>query len=364
MKRTTNVILTSLVFAASISIGAYALYTSSSPTPARRLRGLYTNESYITGLYRNMDLNNPFEVFEYIFDNLEDEVTVYPSENYYYFAFTGRGYYVTGSLLLSAEEAEQKGKIGLGYAVKPEERSRQKYFRIRGGHHEFTAEDSVYVNRVNDFKYTVTYRGRTVTFNFFDGGNKPPRKAKLTPNEVYVGQQFDESGLRFYLIFNKKVKRVYWVLNEDSFVPEEFRRYSSDVVLGTRTDYAFYEDTANSRKILIGVDGLNVLNNNWFDGPFDQMPDNYVKSGRITVKPYLVESYKLEEREIDKYGKFTGRQDARLPVAPYTVLFGKDDLYFVDSLKRLPISIDQFYGAIAEQVYQVPKGFYDGVRAK
>jgi len=33
------------------------------------------------------------------------------------------------------------------------------------------------------------------------------------------------------------------------------------------------------------------LQNNWYDGPFDQMPDNYVYLGQIEVQKYLEACY-------------------------------------------------------------------------
>jgi hypothetical protein len=222
----------------------------------------------------------------------------------------------------------------------------------------------VYVKRIDDFKVSVTYEGKTVMFNFFDAGTTPPKKGTITPNEVYVGPTFDESGLRFYLVFNNKVKKLYWVLNEDGFVPEEFTPYSKDVVIGDRTEFAFYNDTLNHRKIMIGANGMNVLANNWYDGPFDQMPDNYVHAGRIQVKKYLDEHYGFSPLQIDNYGKYAGKVGIRVPVAPYRVYFSKDEFKCIDSLKTLGLSTDRFYAKMTEQVYRVPKDYYEGVIMK
>ena len=62
---------------------------------------MLTNEKYIDGLY-NQDLNvsDEKEVFSFVFENLDNEVTVYPTENYYYFKFNAQGKIFGGSLTL------------------------------------------------------------------------------------------------------------------------------------------------------------------------------------------------------------------------------------------------------------------------
>ncbi len=363
MRRSAMIAVVTLSVLILLSAGAYAVYSASGHTPHPSISGLVTNNSYINGLYTDLDLNNSQAIFRHIFSNLEDEVTVYPSENYYYFRFTGSGKTIAGSLNFSVKRIDN-GSIGMGYSVKPEDRSRQKLYRMKGGYHEFTTKDGLVIKRANDFRYELTFEGKTVAFNFFDKGLEPPQKAKLRSDEVFVGPSFDESGLRFFLIFNKTVKKLYWVLNEDGFVPEEFTPFSENVVIGDRTEFAFYVDSVHNRKIMVGVQGLNVLHNNWNDGPFDQMPDNFVKTGRIEVKKYLDMHYGYTSERIDKYGWFNGRDDARVPVAPYRVYFDQKELAAVDSLKALNKPEPEFYADITRQIYELPKDYYAGVHAK
>lgn len=363
MKRPAMILVISSVVVVLLLAGAYVLYSASGQPARTSLSGVVTNESYINGLYHDLDVSDVKAVFRYVFTNLENEVTVYPSENYYYFKFTAAGKTYTGSISLPAERID-RGIISVGYTIKPEDRTRQKYFRTKGGSHDFTEDDGLVVDRISGFRYRLTYEGKSVIFNLFDGGLEPPKKAKLRSDEVYVGPSFDDSGLQFFLIFNKTVNKLYWVLNEEEFAPEKFTKYTPNVVIGDRTEFAFYVDSVNNRKIMVGVEGLNVLHNGWFDGPFDQMPDNYVKAGKIQVKKYLVAHYGFSEDMIDKYGKFNSQDNTRLPVAPYRVYFDRNELKVVDSLKALNRPMPEFYAAITEQVYSVPKNFYEGVLAK
>jgi hypothetical protein len=47
--------------------------------------------------------------------------------------------------------------------------------------------------------------------------------------------------------------------------------------MGKRTGFAFYQDGLRHRKILVGVYEANYRLNTYFDGPFDQLPDNFIE---------------------------------------------------------------------------------------
>lgn len=316
---------------------------------------VYTNNQMIDGLYQDLNLKDSMAVFRYVFSRLDPQVTVYPSESYFYFKFAAKGRVCDGAIMLFPP-ARDSGIVKLGYIMRIEDKVRQRWVPMPGGSATLTRKDGLVVNKIDDFQYVLSFEGKDVTFKLFNDSAAPPKLAKLRSDEKFVGPSFDESGLRFFLIFNDTSKTLYWVLNEDGFVPEEFQHYSQHVAIGVRTGYAFYVDSANSRKILIGVDGLNTLQNNWYDGPFDQMPDNYVAAGMISVQKYLAAAYHLPDTVLDKYGRFKGA-DSRLPVAPYTVYYERDDLKFVDSCIALNLPTADFYHALCRQRYTIPKEF-------
>lgn len=314
--------------------------------------GFFTNDEFINGIYQDMDLNDSTQVFRYVFSRLDDEVVIYPTENYYYFTFPANGKIIWGSMSLFTDDRDE-GIIDIGYSEKIDKlRQRQINFQAVGGGRNFTAKDGVSVKKLDNFNYSVTFEGKTVVFRLNDIGLAPPKKAKLSADEIFVGPSFDESGLKFFLIFNKAEQHLYWILNEDGFVPESFTSYTDDLVIGDRTEFAFYLDKNYSRKILVGAEGLNVLNNNWYDGPFDQMPDNYVYTGQIEVKKYIEASYPEVAGNIDKYGNYLDEEGVRVPVASYLVYFSKEDLVSViKSCKSEPT----FYSCITEQVFILPE---------
>jgi len=329
-----------------------------SPLKAKGAKSLWTNQNYIEGLYNSFNVSDPKEVFKHLFFQLDDEVVVYPTENFYYFKFTALGKMFGGVFALHADNRDN-GVIDFGYI----ERNDNPYVdegtginRI-GGSHNFSEEDGVMVKKINNFKYSVIFEGRKVIFKLNDIGMNPPINLMLHSEEEYVGPVFDESGLVFSLIFNKEISHLYIILNEDSFVPEYFRELTNDIVIGERSEFAFYNDKQYNRKILIGVKGVNVLKNNWFDGPFDQMPDNYVYTGQIpNYSDYLIAAYPNLEGRIDKYGNYLDIEGVRIAVGPYYVYWSNDEL---SSLADYCNSQDfpsksEFYNCITQQMFIVP----------
>src|SRR3989338_3073747 len=302
---------------------------------------LVTNEKYIQGLYNNLDLNDSMSVFRYVFTSLESNITVYPTENYFYFRFPAHGKMIWGSFSLSADTRDQ-GVFGFGYSEHNEDPNIADVWPRVGGGKELVAEDGVFVQKINDFTYSVTFENKTVIFHLNDVGLQLPQRFKLLPQENYVGPIFDESGIQLYLIFNKNVSHLYDVLNEDQFVPETFVQYTDDILIGSRTRFAFYDDKENNRRILIGVKGEDTLKNNWNDGPHDQMPDNYVYTGQIETQPYFEAHYQLQGK-IDKYGNYINQTGVRVAVAPYRVYFKEEELLFIDYCKSINATQDQFY---------------------
>lgn len=319
--------------------------------------GIITNEKFIQTLYTNIDVKNPKEVFNHVYAQLNDEITIFPSENVYYIKFSLLGKIYNGTITMYIED-RAKGVLGFSYVTREEHKSRQKYFPMLGEFYDFSQKDGLEMTKIDDFTYSVTYLGKTVIFHLFNDGIAPPIKAKLRPDEVFVGPTFDESGLRFFLIFNKTISKLYWVLNEDGFVPETFYRVSDNLVIGDRTEFAFYNDTANTRKIMVGAEGDNVLQNNWYDGPFDQLPDNFVQTGQLHVQEYLEKHYPYYKGAIDKYGNFLRKKGSRIAVAPYIVYFSRSDLNFVDSLAALGMETPEFYKEITRQAFDVPPLYY------
>jgi len=329
--------------AATVWSGAAAFAAEAPPTAAAKPTGPVSyNQKFVEGLYTKIDLNNEMTVFAHIFGGLPDKVVVYPTENYYYWSFNANGRTIWGNVRLDAGDRDS-GVLHLGYFEYDENGKFQDY---DGWEKRITAKDGVTVKKIARLTYTVAYKGKTVTFELNDIGMAPPKKAKLRADEVYVGPVFDESGVKFFLVFNKTENHFVYILNEDGAPPETFKDFGKRVAVGRRTGFAYYRDTANTRKVLVAINGNNARRNNYYDGPFDQLPDNYVD--QTNIKKYLELAYPYVKGRINKYGVLTDQKGSRVAVGAYYVYTEESELSFVDScVKTHGLKSAKLYACIA-----------------
>lgn len=85
------------------------------------------------------------------------------------------------------------------------------------------------------------------------------------------------------LMYNSRLKDFHYILDETKGVAEMFvpAPRTDRILIGKRTGFAFYRDHHLDRKILIGVYEGNMRANTYFDGPFDQLPDAFVKGDTL-----------------------------------------------------------------------------------
>jgi hypothetical protein len=99
-------------------------------------------------------------------------------------------------------------------------------------------------------------------------------------------------------------------------VPDEFFRAKATdrILIGERTGFAFYRDLKLERKILIGAFAANSFVNNYFDGPFDQLPENALEGD--TLRDVILEIEPDLKGKIDRLGWFNNG-DGQFLVHPY-----------------------------------------------
>jgi len=300
---------------------------ADSPAP---LPKLYTNQQYIeeTQADNTLDVDNIMSVFTYVLDSLPDTVKVYPTENYFYFSFVHGGIRWAGNLRFDVETRDA-GKVHITYF--------KDFTAWQQDEHDHTAilgaSDGVVVERLRDLVYRVTAAGRSVVFELNDLSTVTPPPAAVRQQEKYLGPVFDESGVRFFLVFNPQQKLFLFILDET--VPTADELYpsaaSENIVIGRRTGFAFYRDRFAERRILVGVHGGNTSVNNYLDGPFDQLPDNFIKGNELldailTVSPEL-------EGTLDRFGN-SDDDTVRYLIAPYMQYEFDDELGFFDACTR------------------------------
>ena len=342
----TAAILTALMLAGAATAFAAEPPTSVAMKGATVKSKLSTNQDFIEGLANTMNLNDTSAVFWHVFSQLPDQVIVYPSENYYYWSFYANAKPIHGNIRLDAFDRDQ-GLVHFGYFEYDEN---GKFQDVDGWDKVFSKKDGVVLEKRGRFEYALTYRGKTVVFHLFQTGMAPPKKEKLRPDEVYIGQSYDKSGVRFYLIFNKTVNHFSYVLNEDVPPPETYATINPHLIVGRRTGFAYYVDKVNNRKILVAAFAPNIQRNNYYDGPFDQEPDNYIDQTHL--KKYLELAYPQVKGRINKFGHFTDQKGVRAGIFAYYAYFDEEELHFVDVCLKKHQNKAQFYACISPDPQQ------------
>ncbi len=256
-------------------------------------------------------IDDPMEVFAFVLQSLPERVTVYPTEGYYYFGFAYRGVNYSGNIRLDASDRDQ-GKVNFAYFEEMADWTGQSPTTYRS----LDASQGVSVEKLERLVYRVSYRGKSVVFALNDLSNVKPPANLLAPQERFIGPIFDESGLRFFLVYNPQIKNFHYLLDESSRVLDQFTpmKGRERILIGKRTGFAFYRDQRRERKILIGVFDGNARVNNHLDGPFDQLPDTYVEGE--TLRTALIEMDPSLKGQIDRLGSSPGGE-FRTMIAPY-----------------------------------------------
>jgi hypothetical protein len=294
--------------------------STGSTDEGKTVDGTYLlfNQRWIEGLSSSpIDLEDVDAVFWHIFSRLPDEVHVYPTENYYYFKLYIEGRQLWGNIRLPSGSRE-RGVLSFAYfefkesplQVSPR-LTRSKYY---------TKADGLLIEKIDKFTYVVSYDDKEVTFHLNQISQEPPELFTLAKNEFFVERTFDESGYQFFLLFNAEKNYFLWVLNEEQLVPDILDPIEEDLLLGKRSGFAFWIDQEHDgRKILAAIRGQSATRNDYYDGPFDQLADNYVDE--IPISEYMQRASPSLIGRIDKYGYFTDREQGRVSISSYYVYF-------------------------------------------
>lgn len=251
---------------------------------------------------KNIDHTNIEEFFSYLFDRIPSYAIVYPTETYYYYIIDLPNVTISGNLrLLDADE----GKIHIGYFDKNDPHG-ESYYTTLG------QENGVTINKVSDYVYDVAYNQKTVRFKLSDIADKQPKELKLLPEEEFVAHILDESGVKLFLLYNNQTSTFYYVMDEEVKHTDRFTVHEN-YLLGNRTGFVYYHDKHYDRKILVGVSRMNIFYNNYFDGPFDQVPP------RLNIRDKLIAAYPYTNYSggIDEHGNFNAFNSSRVAISPY-----------------------------------------------
>lgn len=253
-----------------------------------------------------LDIMDPLAVFAFVLGRLPERVQVHPTENYYYFRFALNGVIYSGNIRLAASDRDQ-GKVHFAYGDLPTDHNPLPQVR----HVLLDASHGVRVERLAPLSYHVAHAGKSVTFALNDLSQVKPPAGMLALDERYLGPIFDESAIRFFLVFNSRLKVFHYLLDDSAGVADAFvpAKPTDRITIGKRTGFAFYRDDAG-RHILIGVNRRNSVLNTYFDGPFDQLPDNFIegdalRDAMVAVSPEVA-------GQIDRFGNFPNGENRYL----------------------------------------------------
>jgi hypothetical protein len=307
---------------AALAAGLLAAAPSLSASERPRV---YTNEQYIEDVTKetSLPLDDPKAMFAFILESLPERVKVYPTENYYYFYFYHRGTRYAGNIRIDVADRDQ-GKVHFAYYADLNEWRMDDAVQ----YNRFGKEDGILVEKIEPLVYRVALGAKSVIFELNDLSKVAPPAGALGPDDRYLGPVFDESGIRFFLVFNMELKLFHYVLDETVPVSDELipSQITDRILIGRRTGFAFYNEHRLKRKILIGVFETNASVNNYYDGPFDQLPDNFIEGDALrdailAVAPEM-------KGKIDRYG---GAPDgsSRYLIGPY--------IYYRTEQELLPV---------------------------
>ena len=260
---------------------------------------------------------DPLAVFAFVLRNVPERAQVYPTENYYYVRFVHNGTPYAGNIRLAAADRDQ-GKLHFAHGEQPSERKPAPGVK----HVVLDASHGVAVAKLSPFAYRVTHEDRAVTFVLNDLSQAKPPQGLLRADEQFLGPIFDESAIRFFLVFNARLRVFHYLVDETVAPADEWvAEMNGAILISKRTGFAFYRD--GERKILIGVNERNSRLNNAFDGPFDQLPENFIQGEAL--REAIVTADPGAKGRIDRLGNFFDGS-GRYLIHPYLLYRAPADL--------------------------------------
>jgi len=320
--RRSTVLAAALVLVAGGRARAAGAQDEPAAGPAAGLAPkVWRHDDWMAGLsHRGLEVRDAAAVFAVVFAQLPDEVQVHPTENYYYWQMATGGRVLQGNLRL-AVGGRERGELAFAYGEPSEFLDDSERADRLAVSKTFTAADGVAVRMQDAFTASIAHRGKTVIFHLNRLAQELPSGFRLAPGEKFLQRTQDESGLRFYLLYNSAARYFFWVLDESEPVPDAWRPLAPDIVLGRRTGFVFWvQENLGGRKVLASVRQASLQRNDYHDGPFDQLADNFVEGEGL--RPFLEEAMPWLRGRVDRWGAIT---DGPAPRRVALTVYGRHD---------------------------------------
>ena len=229
---------------------------------------------------------------------------VLPTERYFYYQFHLGPELISGNLRFTDIE---NGQLHAGY-FDARKNSRTNFVTL-------TEADGLVLDTISKDRVRVSYAGETVEFILNRFLDQPPARLELYEGESFVAGVLDESGVPLALLWSNDRDAFYFVLHPDFGSPEPLIPFGSsgDYFVGRDTRFVYLRDESTRRMLLAGVLTENIRANNYYDGPFDQVPPDLSIGGKLErAYPYV--KYR---GGIDDHGNFNQLEGSRVAISPY-----------------------------------------------
>lgn len=247
---------------------------------------------------------------------MPDTVDVFPTENYAYWQLLVAGRELRGNFRLPPHE-RAKGVLLFAYSEFEEFPEADHALRLRR-----QMAMPVLRRGGDDFTWMADFPEKTVIFRLHRLSQAPPVAGVLREGETFVQRTADESGLLFLLVFDEKGRVFRWVLDPAAAAPETWRRLAEKVRQGRRSGFVFRDEPG--RSVLVAVRRQSAERNDYYDGPFDQLADNFAHETKIRA---FLERWQPDlAGHIDDYGAYTDeRAPKRVAIDAYSLYSTLDE---------------------------------------
>lgn len=266
------------------------------------------NERQVEGWAASADVLSSSEMLRIVWEALPSTVTVYPTENYYYFTVFVAGRTFNGNILLGPDYLE-RGVFSFAYTEITGDDINRDPILVES---LFSSENGALIDRLSKSEYRIEIAGKSVTFKINEVDTRQP-EGMAAASETYLGRVFDESGVIFILLYDQKSKTFAFIL-DDAGAPVPLLEIRPEVHLHSRSGFVFVEDDAR-RKVLAAVYRYNTISNNYYDGPFDQL--DYNNTELFDFRAAIIDSNPNLNGRIDEYGNYIDDQDTKAAIIPY-----------------------------------------------
>jgi len=279
------------------------------------------NQNFIESVNsKSIYINNFNRVLSFVISKMDDNITVYPTEGYYYFEFMNNGEKIRGNLRFDFIDRD-KGEATFAY-FKEINRSNNKYF-----FKVLNRKNGFILTKTDKFKYHLKYKNFKKDITIYDAKKELANLPKFLKNENYIGPIFDESGIRFHFVYDNVAKTFLYILNTTLGFSETYSAIDRDnnLLIGNRTKFIYFNDKKRKRYILVGVEKKNIDSNSYYDGPFDQLPDSFMDGKKL--KSYIIDYDPSVKNLITDFGIYKNEITSRYAVESYLEYTNKNELF-------------------------------------